>query len=1243
MSSSGTLTQSQLTNIRSTMPISFDTAQTQLTEPLKTESMCCKEFQEECCYSDPEKRERKRQESLSEVSSPEGVSLTSSPALPIESATVNHSSEKGVVSVDDVSFGDETDDSYVSNDSNELNYVKNKCSNPLTQLQKVLENNGVPNSKLGFSVINSTSTKYSTPVNNIEGGIISNTLPSMREDDTTGESYQCHLCSYSGTSKFNFNCHINSHFDHKCPFCDYTSKTDGRLKHHVKDFHSDVHPGSWNGQRFPKKKEIPCNTPSGTLNGKLRNYRCKQCEYVSVKKTDFWEHCKTHIKTEKLLTCPKCPFVTEYKHHLEYHLRNHFGSKPFKCPNCNYSCVNKSMLSSHMKSHSNIYQYRCADCSYASKYCHSLKLHLRKYSHKPATILNRDGTPNPFPIIDVYGRKRGPRPKKHKMEENHFPLLNQNPNASANEMSSIKKPPNTYPPMPTLIPSPTRFPFSCPPHITNGFHGNMFLHQPLVQKALQSTNGLFSDSTQVSTPDVQRSLSPKMNSGIQKCNLCDFTTEIKDVFSKHMLVHVASDNQDLCKLYGITSESLFQMQDPIPVNGRQNLKENFVQEDEKRENYSLRNESPKPPERKVSPHSNDSVSGGSAGNVLSFQFVPKCTEPENFIMHSRFPQGLNSTRTSPTMLNVQADSHTPVIHFGVYNGTISPIKESSQVKPDALSSPLDLSNNRENIMSNQETSSSILFQVHDQHLVQANNSTLTSLIVQKSAPSRPFTILSPEPSSSEPDLSHFSMLDPSQPSSSQPSKHNLSQKVSSHPLNLTPSHTLNLAFSHPINISPSQPVSSHTLNFSPSKPETSHALNLSPSQPETSSTLNLSPSQPETSSTLNLSPSQPETSSTLNLSPSQPETSSTLNLSPSQPLTSSTLNLSPSQPLTSSTLNLSPSQPLTSSTLNLSPSQPLTSSTLNLSPSQPETSSTLNLVPSQPVVSFHFPRFNEHLSLSSSKEFPATDFSVKFTDTSASASSSRNRRKGKAVKLNRRQFVIESENLMECDKYVGDEQILTAETSRTVFSMKSPEDVNVISVPTCKAPVINTLHRKVIKGENLFHIDPPSGSKKTTGISKPVPQLVLANPLSVTKIPYQPNALPNQMSPLFLRCNGLNTTHNDDVITSKGYYSSICHDLTTNDAVQEKGILPPSHSSLPLKQYGTETKKTPSPENKEEKSKWQDAYTCSYCDMAFIDCIMYTMHMGYHGYQDPFTCNMCGQQNKDKVSFSLHIARVAHQ
>jgi len=111
-----------------------------------------------------------------------------------------------------------------------------------------------------------------------------------------------------------------------------------------------------------------------------------------VIKEEFWVHSRVHIRHDRMLVCPKCPFVTEFKHHLEYHLRNHVGYKPFRCTRCNYACVNKSMLNSHAKSHTNVFQYRCADCVYATKYCHSLKLHLRKHQHRPAAVLNADGS-----------------------------------------------------------------------------------------------------------------------------------------------------------------------------------------------------------------------------------------------------------------------------------------------------------------------------------------------------------------------------------------------------------------------------------------------------------------------------------------------------------------------------------------------------------------------------------------------------------------------------------------------------------------------------------------------------------------------------------------------------------------------------------------------------------------------------------------------------------------------------------
>lgn len=64
--------------------------------------------------------------------------------------------------------------------------------------------------------------------------------------------------------------------------------------------------------------------------GKPKKYSCKQCGEILTTKEARWIHSKTHIPAEKQLSCTECDFVTEYKHHLQYHMRNHFGSKPFK-------------------------------------------------------------------------------------------------------------------------------------------------------------------------------------------------------------------------------------------------------------------------------------------------------------------------------------------------------------------------------------------------------------------------------------------------------------------------------------------------------------------------------------------------------------------------------------------------------------------------------------------------------------------------------------------------------------------------------------------------------------------------------------------------------------------------------------------------------------------------------------------------------------------------------------------------
>nr|XP_033800049.1 zinc finger protein Helios isoform X5 [Geotrypetes seraphini] len=54
------------------------------------------------------------------------------------------------------------------------------------------------------------------------------------------------------------------------------------------------------------------------------------------------------------------------------------------------------------------------------------------------------------------------------------------------------------------------------------------------------------------------------------------------------------------------------------------------------------------------------------------------------------------------------------------------------------------------------------------------------------------------------------------------------------------------------------------------------------------------------------------------------------------------------------------------------------------------------------------------------------------------------------------------------------------------------------------------------------------------------------------------------------------------------------------------------------------------------------AFKCDHCRVLFLDHVMYTIHMGCHGYRDPLECNICGYTSQDRYEFSSHIVRGEH-
>ncbi|NXG69730.1 IKZF4 protein, partial [Baryphthengus martii] len=58
-----------------------------------------------------------------------------------------------------------------------------------------------------------------------------------------------------------------------------------------------------------------------------------------------------------------------------------------------------------------------------------------------------------------------------------------------------------------------------------------------------------------------------------------------------------------------------------------------------------------------------------------------------------------------------------------------------------------------------------------------------------------------------------------------------------------------------------------------------------------------------------------------------------------------------------------------------------------------------------------------------------------------------------------------------------------------------------------------------------------------------------------------------------------------------------------------------------------------------EEGEQLRAFRCEHCRILFLDHVMFTIHMGCHGFRDPFECNICGYHSQDRYEFSSHIVR----
>ncbi|XP_029445600.1 DNA-binding protein Ikaros isoform X3 [Rhinatrema bivittatum] len=123
--------------------------------------------------------------------------------------------------------------------------------------------------------------------------------------------------------------------------------------------------------------------------------------------------------------------------------------------------------------------------------------------------------------------------------------------------------------------------------------------------------------------------------------------------------------------------------------------------------------------------------------------------------------------------------------------------------------------------------------------------------------------------------------------------------------------------------------------------------------------------------------------------------------------------------------------------------------------------------------------------------------------------------------------------------------------------------------------------------------------------------------------------------------------------------SNSCHDSTDTESNNEERsgliyltnhIAPHARNGLSLKDHRPSDMLRAGTESSQDAFKVISSngepvrvYKCEYCRVLYLDHVMYTIHMGCHGFRDPFECNMCGYQSQDRYEFSSHITRGEHR
>ncbi|XP_022106203.1 zinc finger protein Xfin-like [Acanthaster planci] len=179
----------------------------------------------------------------------------------------------------------------------------------------------------------------------------------------------------------------------------------------------------------------------------------------------------------------------------------------------------------------------------------------------------------------------------------------------------------------------------------------------------------------------------------------------------------------------------------------------------------------------------------------------------------------------------------------------------------------------------------------------------------------------------------------------------------------------------------------------------------------------------------------------------------------------------------------------------------------------------------------------------------------------------------------------------------GDRQEVVPNESEIMDSSPQPHPVNVYPAPAAASPNRSNSSKQSVAGNVRVEISQPDSSQ----IAEDRPPSTLSSEGSVH--------------------TSVSATHNP----TKN---------NTHQVKEAKAQTMPSPAS----------KKEPVSEQKcaDCLSKISSNLKCTHCGIIFLDMVMHTIHMGWHGRNDPFECHTCGRNCGDKYGFITHIFREPH-